>query len=594
MGTLKVFLIVIVGIASSNAQAFEAWWQCAGKLGGEWNFARSPSVCLVDHLQDQSFVSRQYNDIIFDDRVTRGEERGRYMTEINALAEDVAHFYLHRRKPSATSAEHQAFYQALLTLMHQETFWSHYRKGTDAAIRYMRGDEGHGHGIMQVDDRSHQTALLQGRGVDLVYNMIYGLDVFFEEWERAPGQSCVGSASNYEKRTRSAWSAYNGGPGSICRWANPNSAHASKDISFYDKFKKKSWVNYIDDINHVSRIDVQCLAEGSRPCAPLDGSGPTDVPVEGELYTNSQGQYCLVKNNIFQCVNLLDDVNCLQLREGVIYDFAKPLSTAGEQKLPKTTLDRNNLCLSNTVGLIPVTATLHINKNINLRRTPDGELLTTLKAGAEFVSLDFRVTTTVDQKRYYRVKSGTIDGYVYAGTSSDHSQWATQTDVAYADPVVATVGAMIQVVASGGINMRKTPGGTLISLIPNGSVREVLSVKTTGTENHLYYEVENSGRRGFIYSGYLSDLSTIPAWTVPVEHNVNWAQLTPEIPFRFLRQCAGDSCSFTMNALRSLALLGRADQVRVIKAQGEWSQVESRDRQKKGWILTAELQRANQ
>lgn len=593
MGTIKVILIGMVLVSGSFAQAFEPWWQCKGKLGGEWNFARSPSICLVDHMQDQSFVRRQYDDIIFDDSVIRGEERVRYMTELNALAADVAHFYLQRRKPSAGSAEHEAFYQGLLALMHQETFWSHYRKGTDDSIRYMRGDEGHGHGIMQVDDRSHQTALLQGRGADLIYNMIYGLDVFFEEWERAPVQSCVSSATNYVSRTRSAWSAYNGGPGSICRWTNPNSVHASKDIAFFDKFKKKSWRNYIDDMNHISRFDIQCLAEGKRPCASLDESSPTDDPQEGELYKNSLGQHCIVKDRIFQCVNLLDDVNCLQLRENRIFDFVKSLSKTGEQKLPKTSLDRHNLCLNNTTGLIPVTANLKIHKNINLRRTPDGELLTTLKSGEEFKSLDFRVTTTKDQKRYYRVKSGTIDGYLYAGSAVDYGQWVSEMEVPFPDPVVASAGSFIQVVAPSGINMRRTPGGAFVSLVPNGNVREVISVRTSGSENYLYYEIEHAGRRGFIYSGFLSDLTSVPSWTVPVVQSVTWSQLVPAVPFRFLRQCAGDSCAFRMNAIRSTALLGRVDQVRVVDVQGEWSLVESRDLQKKGWILTVELEQGS-
>ncbi len=193
--------------------------------------------------------------------------RRQYMSELYPVARELGAYYLKRRNANVSPAEIEGFLAGFYALLHQETFWTHYRRGTDSLVRYMRGDSLHGYGIMQVDDRSHAVAINKGKGVDLIENMVYGLDVYYAAWTRSASASCVASTTNYVQRARAAWSAYNGGSGSICRWTNPNSAHASKDKGYYEKFTGRTWLSYVSNTDKAAKLDVVCLAEGTRPCA---------------------------------------------------------------------------------------------------------------------------------------------------------------------------------------------------------------------------------------------------------------------------------------------------------------------------------------
>src|SRR5690606_23104670 len=141
----------------------------------------------------------------------------RYMREMHAIIRDAAIYYLKKRKPNVSNQELDAWVTAILTITAQESYTSHYRKATNGKLKMMRGDVGHGHGLMQVDDRAHFNAIKQGLGWNLMTHMAYALDIYYSAWQKAPSKSCVGRETNYEARTRAAWSAYNGGSGSICR-----------------------------------------------------------------------------------------------------------------------------------------------------------------------------------------------------------------------------------------------------------------------------------------------------------------------------------------------------------------------------------------
>ncbi|MEM7645953.1 MAG: hypothetical protein AAF203_03495, partial [Pseudomonadota bacterium] len=73
-------LFFLVFFHTAQAKAFQAWWECQSRQGGEWNFGRAPSACLVDHMQTQNFVKKQYDSIIFDDSKNKAAERVRYLT----------------------------------------------------------------------------------------------------------------------------------------------------------------------------------------------------------------------------------------------------------------------------------------------------------------------------------------------------------------------------------------------------------------------------------------------------------------------------------------------------------------------------------
>ena len=232
---------------------------------GSWAFGAAPSGCNVNPAQSSTYVKSQYAKVIYRDGAANA--RADYMSALFPVAREVGTYYLKRRKPAVSAAELNGFLAGFYALLNQETFWTHYRLGADSLVRYMRGDSLHGFGIMQVDDRSHATALKQGKGVDLIDNMIYGLDVYYAAWVKSATASCVSSSTNYEERARASWSAYNGGSGSICRWTNPNSPYASGDQNYYSRYRAQAWLQHVADKNRASSLDVECLAEGARPCA---------------------------------------------------------------------------------------------------------------------------------------------------------------------------------------------------------------------------------------------------------------------------------------------------------------------------------------
>ena len=586
-----VFAIAIL-FYSQASFGFQAWWQCQSRKGGDWSFGRAPSICLVDHMQTQSAVKSQYGPLLFGDSKSRSSERNRYMTELNALAKDVARYYIKRRKPNVSESEIQAFTKGLLTLMHQETFWSHYRTSTDNKVRYMRGDSGHGHGVMQVDDRSHQTALLEGRGADLVKNMMYGLDVFYREWQRAPDQSCVSSATNYRNRTRSAWAAYNGGPRRICRWTSSTGTFAHHDVQFLTKFNQQSFNKHVLDQNKRTSLNVSCLAEGQRPCAPA-GSGPVeeDQVQDGELYQIGAGLYCIANQGQFQCVGRFNDVACLELKYDRKFKVAGKLSSdAVDQKNIKN-YDRNKVCGEHVSNLYEITQTIQTQRRINLRKTPAGELISTLPEDHKTTILDFAVTESDTQKRYYKVRYNNQEGYIYSGNEDTYETWVARIDEPQAPPsIVAQIGDTVEITGRYGINQRETPGGKQIQRVPRGQTVKVIDRIVRGSQNYLYYKVSYKGEEGYIYSGYLTDESSVSRWTVVINQkrmSEPVYQLASQKIYSYLRECPGNICSNSSHHIKSD---NPNDSVRVLKEANNWVLVESLAGDKKGWILADDLE----
>ncbi len=238
---------------------------CTNAIGGSWNFGTAPKSCNVSPLASTPQTKSQYGTVLFSDAEAANIGRQKYLTSMYPVLRDVGRYYIQKRNPAASAVEVNSFVEGIFALANQESFWSHYRNGTDGVVRYMRGDNLHGHGMMQVDDRSHTAALKEGKGVDLIYNMMYGLDIFYASWTKSATASCINSPSDYKNRTRAAWSAYNGGPGSICRWKNKNTAG---DQQFLAKYDAKSWLTFVADPKAPVSVDIKCLAEGVRPCAP--------------------------------------------------------------------------------------------------------------------------------------------------------------------------------------------------------------------------------------------------------------------------------------------------------------------------------------
>jgi len=498
--------------SNAFAVATPAFYKCTNKEGGEWNYGRVPNVCSANAFGSDTVLTRDYPLLIFIDTVSRTPERNRYMTEMTALIREAGEYYLKKRKPTVSADELKQWKFALQVVAAQESRMSHYRRTTDSRYKMIRGDSGHGHGMMQIDDRAHRTAIDSGTAWRLITNLTYAMDIYFREWERAPAQSCYKSATDkWKARIRSAWAAYNGGPGSICRWANPNSAWAANDRGFLDMYNNQSWNSYVLNQNATASVNVSCLIENKENCAKPG----TDTSLsEGRLYQHPDQSVCAVLGGKFRCVKEQRDAICLKALGNVSVTSITAVSSSVAASLSKTVEDRHELCEDYDSTLIAVGDHLKTAMAINLRSTPGGGLITLLAKDLVLEVLDFEIRNSPVNDRYYKVKSGNNTGYIYAGDVGDHAAWAIPSSAPVNIPAsVIRPGQRLTIVAPAGINQRSTPGGTLIRLIPKNTKLVVDNFVIQGANNEVYYFVNYLGKKGYIYSGSLLPSDSTSIWT---------------------------------------------------------------------------------
>jgi hypothetical protein len=94
--------------------------------------------------------------------------------------------------------------------------------------------------MMQIDDRSHKKFIKSGNAYDLSSNLTYGLDLLYTLRETALRKPCGKKGKTAEAVSRSVYSAYNGGPGSRCRWTK-NSKWSRNDQQFLEKYRARLW-----------------------------------------------------------------------------------------------------------------------------------------------------------------------------------------------------------------------------------------------------------------------------------------------------------------------------------------------------------------
>ncbi len=541
----KLFALVLFALSIPSSHAFNDtsdFWRCENRVGGAWVFGRVPYACDVQPFGEPAYVQRQFAPVIFDDLAGQPVETSRYMESLNSVIRDTSDYYLSIRKPNASTAEKQAWRYAIFAVAHQETFWSHYRNATDSRIKMVRGDSGHGHGMMQVDDRWHFTAINEGKGWQLIENMIYALEIFYTEWQRAVTASCVSSTTQWRSRTRSAYSAYNGGPNQICRWTDPNHVWAQNDQNFVQKYDAQGWNQHITDPNAASPIDVVCLVEGNENCPP--GSDDTQR-LSGKLLEIASGEVCVFNDNTLRCTDDKRDAVCLAKSQNVsIAGGQLTLAPENYEGLPQQRFDRHD-CNSHVGGLLAVGQVLQTQLAINLRATPGGAWLATTIQGQHYQIIDFEVRDENQLYRYYRVRHQNTEGYIYAGSVSDHSSWALPSTNLPFETIIARPNDWIEIVIGGGINLRNTPAGSLITVVPQDTVSQVLTTQFKGPSNQVYYGIEYAGATGYIYGGRLLPDATLAQWanltSAPIVF-VRTGRASDTIWWTSLRECAETSC----------------------------------------------------
>ena len=507
--SVHIFLGVLVSqvaIAASTAD----YYKCTNREGGEWNFGRAPQACSANAFGSDSYLNKNYSVLIFQDSAGRTEERKRYMGEMHAVVKEAAKSYIKKKKPTATDAEVNAFAEGIVTTAAHESYFSMYRKTSDTLLKMMRGDYGHGHGLMQIDDRAHFNAVTGGIAWNVATHLTYAMDIYYAAWQNAASKSCVTGASNYwQARIRSAWAAYNGGPSKLCRWTDPNNAWAANDKNFYNALTGKKWKTYVDNENQKTQIPISCLMEKKEDCAP-QVEDPSTVATDGYLY-RVEGQVCLVKNQIFFCL-AEKDRQCLStigpVRSQTVFSWTKEQvsSFSVEQQ------ERHSLCSEYDSQMVAVSSGLKVLKNINMRDTPAGGLVSVIPKDAVLHVRDFEIRD-VTGERYYKVIYGGKVGYVYAGAKADASSWAVAASSSLAaKSTMARISDSIKVVNQYGINLRSTPGGTQLVTIPKGTVLKVTESVVKGSDDKLYYKVTYGKYTGYVHAGVLAPEETLASW----------------------------------------------------------------------------------
>jgi len=492
-------------------------WLCSNKVGGTWTHGRAPSGCDGSTFGPDSFVRGNYAPVIFNDAVNGTAERQRYLQELYAAMRDATSRYLLLRNPTASADEIAGFQRGVFALLRQESFWSHYRDaqlsaGQAYVLKMMRGDSGHGHGMMQLDDRYHFVPVGEGKGWNMMQNFSYAIEIYYDAWKKAPVSCLAGATSGdpayWRSRARSAWSAYNGGPTKVCRWQNPADANVAKDNGYRDNYDNQLWAPDVADKSKAAAIDVACLMDNGTQC-PLPVSGGLEA---GKLIKIGSSA-CVLVGAALECVDDLRDAACLASRAS--FDASQAITVYGYEVNGRTRIDHNRhrLCRASADGLQALGSAITTTTVMELRGTIDGAVIGSLPVGTYQV-LDFQLKNPQTLERYYRVRNAGLDGWIAAGDRSSYAGIASNAAPTTAG-VMAYPGDWVAVATTSNLNIRATPGGALLTSIPNGTKLQVKELFGTASANNLYYLVEFNGKEGWIFAGNLYPSSTLASWTVP-------------------------------------------------------------------------------
>lgn len=529
LAALFVAAFTSISFVPQNVHAAEAtpdYWRCTNRIGGAWAFGRAPAACDASAFGDDRSVWDRFNATVFRENRDETQERKRYMTDVHAVLRDAAAHYLRRRKSNVTSAEIAVFRQAFLALAHQESYWTHYRYASDSRLKMMRGDYGHGHGLMQIDDRWHFANVKKGDAWDLMKNITSALELYFSEWQSAATAKCVRRADDYQSRARAAYSAYNGGSGKICRWTDPNDKWARNDKGFWDKMRASSWNTFVTDANQAAPFDVGCALDGSSDCFAHDGQA------SNEFFTATRAgrsvATCWQSGASAECVSDVSDLVCLRSL-GAQTDGARP-DLVKREVATLSIHDRHSLCRTLPNSPFGVGDWVRAKVAINLRSEAAGGWIGVISQNEMLEILDFEIRNDAAQTRYYRVRraggatstsKGVVEGWIFAGRGVDDTNAAANPYAEYLELLTAPAlqglipRGQIRVVVDGGINLRSAPGGEILGVVAQGQTAQIVSRHIVGDDNSIYLQVDVGGNgkaQGYIYVGRLRPSSSIHNW----------------------------------------------------------------------------------
>jgi len=517
----KQLVVLLVGLfqllpLSAAVVDTEDYYLCAHQVDGSWGqFGRIPKACDIDPFGSADFVVDKLSVSIFDDNQVRSAETLRYMNNMNAIIVESATYYFNARKPNASVDEVTAWQHAIATVATVETFWSHYRLAHDTRLKMVRGDSGHGHGMMQIDDRWHFTEIENGVGWQLFENMLYSFEIYYAAWQDAVEQSCLTSSTDWKNRSRSAYSAYNGGPTRICRWSDQPGEWV-QDTNYENYYDSKPWQDEIDTPDLVSPLNIPCFLEGAVDCVPVENNS-VDAGWQYQLLELADGKQCLLFEGMFHCVEQTQDVICLNVMlDHVSRNTSLVLDQIDSERYSSLGYERHQ-CLENIESSFKVADTIQSVQAITLRTTPGGATTgNNTLAGNYYQILDLIASGQNNQHRYYRVLVDDTYGYIYAGDKDDHMDWVTLADQSnLLQLIIAQAGVDVKIVATDGLVLRESTDSdsAQLKVIPKDTQIAVDSTQVINGDNSVYYQMTFEGVQGWSYAGHLLPTSTLDDWT---------------------------------------------------------------------------------
>jgi len=494
---------------------------------------------LNDYYQmvEQRVISR-YNGLIIQQRSSPFTERKPVLSKLVSLITVMIHKVLNERNISWEQSEIDAFTKGVIAKALQESSLSQY-KIIDDKIRLMRGDFGHGHGLSQIDDRFHFTALYEKSVTwDLLHNMAYGIDFFLDKWllikeKIAQNQvACLAfdDSDYYHKLCRSTYSLYNAGSFSkVCRWTNPNDRWYQNDENYESQYELLSSNNlsrwdWRVDLNVaeqlVSDINIDNIfGDGVNPPIPeepapiiphtaatssyLQGASncvirPSDNDsLEAICYPNQDAIYC---ENVVQPIENFPDSTVITDEQIQFYEISFRLGS------------ETSICNEAFPPDIKNTAnpgdTIQLKYNRSRFETPyDGQLSPSAPSGYVAIVIDRKFIDFNRKDNYsvwYKIIYQGEDSWILGGTVGDgFNAYAELTDdipndfsgLPQAGSLVTTMGDSV--------HMTSQPyGGDLLTIIPDGTEIEVLQlIIQSNTFNSAYLRILYNGGEGFIYIG---------------------------------------------------------------------------------------------
>lgn len=173
-------------------------------------------------------------------------------------------------------------------------------------------------------------------------------------------------------------------------------------------------------------------------------------------------------------------------------------------------VQRDYSSISKDEGLMPVGSFIRMAQDVNLRTTPSGSKIKPVLKGEDFQVLEVVIDNR--GKRFYRVKSGSDFGYVYAGTKVSYSKWVKQT-WSSVNKVIAEPGDVVKVKRRKGLKIsREMSIGKHFYSIPKNSKIQVESV-IQDKSGKLFYKVKYKSRAGFAEVSDVDQIAKMKTWS---------------------------------------------------------------------------------